>query len=299
MKKAPKDISDWMKIFEGSALYRHDNGRLFDDWLELCICCVANGRLEERYLSVAKRYTKDELDTMAQLFGMLILLHEEHQDRRRWYDALGQIYEHIAGRSKTSRMGQFFTPPGVCDVSALISVGRDVMTAEQTILDPACGSGRMLLSAHAMNGEHGLLFGADLDPMCAKMCALNFWLHGIRGEVACMDSLTQQWYFAYQVHPRKTWPFITLLGEERKHESLLYTAPPAPPPPPVDLFSSVHEEAADYGEPFLPCSSCGQYRSDTCVLIQEEAIEVWSTGRLGLECPQCHAAIHNSQALAS
>lgn len=296
--KAPKEVSDWIRLFESSALYRHDTGKLFGDWLELCICSLANGQQEQRYLNVAKHYTKDELDTMGQLLGMLILLHEEHTGPRRWYDALGQIYEHLASRSKASRMGQFFTPAGLCDVIARVTVGEDVMTKEQTIIDPACGSGRMLLSAHAANREHGLMFAADLDPMCVKMCALNFWLHGIRGEVACMNSITQKWYFALQVHPTANWPSITWIDEDRKAESLLYVAPPAARNTPDDLFSSVQEDAADYGEPFLPCISCGQYRSSSCLFVDGIAVSPWHVDPDGPVCLECFAPIQNQRIMA-
>jgi hypothetical protein len=45
--------------------------------------------------------------------------------------------------------------------------------------EPLFEAGRMLLAAHAMQPKLGLIVAADLDPICAKMCALNFWLHGV------------------------------------------------------------------------------------------------------------------------
>jgi hypothetical protein len=115
----------------------------------------------------------------------------------------------------------------------------------------------MLLAAHAMQPKLGLIVAADLDPICAKMCALNFWLHGIRGEVACMDSLGLKWYFAYHTHPRDTWPFVTFLDESRKEDSMLYrygaklmeqaleAKKPAFSP---GLFDQVEEPEEHYGE---------------------------------------------------
>lgn len=217
------DVKQWMKLFEGSRLYRHEPSRMFEDYLDLVLCCMSNQRQEARYLEVAKRYTREELDTFAQLMAYHILIHEHHTSGGGWYDMLGDIYMELASRSKASRMGQFFTPVELCDVIAHMTLGEDLAEAAgKSILDPAAGSGRMLLAAHALQPKLGLVAAADLDPICAKMCALNFWMHGIRGEVACMDSLQLKWHFAYHTHPRLTWPFVTFLDDSRKEESLLY-----------------------------------------------------------------------------
>jgi type I restriction enzyme M protein len=251
------DVKQWMKLFEGSALYRHDSSRMFEDYLDLVLCCMANRQQEERYLQVAKRYTREELDTMAQLMAYHILIHEHHTAGGGWYDMLGDVYMELASRSKASRMGQFFTPVEVCEVMARITLPDADEMVGKSITDPAAGSGRMLLAAHAMQPKLGLIVAADLDPICAKMCALNFWLHGIRGEVACMDSLGLKWYFAYHTHPRYTWPFVTFLDESRKEESMLYrygaklmeqamaAKKPAFSP---GLFDQVEEPEEHYGE---------------------------------------------------
>lgn len=254
MKKQERitDVKQWMSLFQGSALYRHEASRMFEDYLDLVLCCMANRQQEERYLEVAKRYKKEELDTMAKLMAYHLMIHEHQTAGGGWYDMLGDVYMELASRSKASRMGQFFTPVELCDVIARITFEDDPEQAKgKSICDPAAGSGRMLLAAHALQPELSLVAAADLDPICAKMCALNMWLHGIRGEVACMDSLRQTWYFAFQTHPRITWPFVTFLGDERKEESLLYrqsldlqVKKPAPEP---DLFSTVEEPQEQYG----------------------------------------------------
>lgn len=239
-KRPPHDVAVWLKKFESSALYRHDAGRLFDDWLELVLCMLANQKQEERYLATAKRYTRDELNVMAELFAILIVIHEDKAPALGWYDALGEIYQHLAGRAKASRMGQFFTPMELCEVIARITLGDEPQGESMT--DPACGSGRLLLAGHARHRKLRLITGADLDPMCAKMCAVNFWLHGIRGEVACMDSLELKWHHAYVTHPRALYPFVVFLGEDRKEDSITYVrreaiAAAVATPPVMDLFN--------------------------------------------------------------
>jgi type I restriction enzyme M protein len=242
MKELMTNVDHWLRVFESSQLYRHDTGRLFDDFLDLVLCSLTNQRQEARYLATAKRYDREELNTIAQLFGGLITIHEAQTAERKWYDALGEIYQYLASRSKASRMGQFFTPASVCDLMAEMTLGKD--REGTSICDPACGSGRTLLAAYAIHPKLTTIAGADLDPICAKMCALNFWLHGIRGEVACMNSLSQEWYHAYITHPRLSWPFVVFLDEARKEDSLLYVrreqlVPKAVPAAPVmlDLFN--------------------------------------------------------------
>ncbi len=297
-------MSEWLKIFESSALYRHEYGRLFEDYLDLCICCFANRRLEERYLSIAKRYDRDELETMAKLMGMMIVIHEEQTAEGGWFDSLGQIYEYLASRSKASRLGQFFTPEHVCNVIAQVTL-QDEPPKGYTMLDPACGSGRMLLAAHALKRDHGVVYAADVDAVCAKMCALNFWMHGIRGEVACMNSLSLEWRFALQTHPRALWPFITLLEEDRKTESLLYVhrdqvqvaakVKPAAP----DLFTAMEPEE-DYGDPFRPCDLCGRTEADSCQVVEGRTVAAWEYRGPRLEllcCPACGAPLRNEESL--
>lgn len=272
MKKKDEPIThvrQWLKLFEDSVLYRHEPSRMFEDYLDLTLCALANQKQEERYLKVAGRYKREELEVISQLFAYHILIHEHQTQDGGWYDMLGDVYMDMAGRSKTSRMGQFFTPAAICDMMTRITVEDPAEAEGKSCLDPCVGSGRMLLAAHAVQPKWRLVAGADLDPICAKMCALNFWLHGVRGEVAHMNTLSQEWYFAWQTHPNPGWPFVTFLDESRKEESVLYverkqlleraqqrTVPPAP-----DLFSSeVHEPEPSWNKPPYFPKTTREYR---------------------------------------
>jgi ribosomal protein L11 methylase PrmA len=58
------------------------------------------------------------------------------------------------------------------------------------ILDPSCGSGRMLLAANKVNGPMQEYYGVDIDETCVKMAAINLFLNGVfHGEVMCADAL--------------------------------------------------------------------------------------------------------------
>ena len=55
-------------------------------------------------------------------------------------------------------------------------------------MEPTCGSGRLNLAIHSVN--HKCLHRAnDLDWTCAKMTALNFAVHGVKGLITCDDGL--------------------------------------------------------------------------------------------------------------
>lgn len=301
------NVSQWMKLFNSSALYKHEPSRLFEDYLDLVLCCMANQRQEERYLKVAARYTRDELNTVSQLMAYHILIHEHQVNEYGWYDMLGDIYMELASRSKASRMGQFFTPAPVCDMMAKMTIGDPAQAEGKTCMDPAAGSGRTLLAIHALQPKIGLVAAADLDPICAKMCALNFWMHGIRGEVAQMNSLSLEWFFAWQTHPRATWPFVTFLDDTRKEESIHYRqrekllTPVPKASAELDLFSQVEEPAAEYGEPFRPCDLCGCVKSITCRVVDGRVVEPWEFHGPEhdlLTCPECGAILSNLTTVA-
>ena len=100
-------------------------------------------------------------------------------------DLLGDAYEYLmrnfateSGKSK----GQFYTPAEVSRVMAkVIGVGTTT-DSSQTIYDPTCGSGSLLLKAHdeAQNvtGFDLALYGQEMDNSTAALAKMNMILHG-------------------------------------------------------------------------------------------------------------------------
>ncbi|WP_027142391.1 N-6 DNA methylase [Mesorhizobium sp. WSM3626] len=108
-------------------------------------------------------------------------------------DFIGAVFEALARRAeKDNRIGQFFTPE-----TAVIATVRLVSPLPtDTVLDPACGTGRFLI--HAMDSmldaakatqsqtkeevEHDIrrqrLLGTDIDPWVATIAKMNMYLHG-------------------------------------------------------------------------------------------------------------------------
>lgn len=108
-------------------------------------------------------------------------------------DPLGELYMQAISNGHN---GQYFTPEPICDMMAAMSVGNP--TDGQTVADCACGSGRMLLAAARLN-RNSLFYGADLDITCCKMALLNMLFNSLEGEIAHMNSLSNDFYRGYKV----------------------------------------------------------------------------------------------------
>lgn len=111
-------------------------------------------------------------------------------DEGGWIDVFGEIYEEMyQSKGKSSMLGQFFTPKGLCDLMANMNEPTN-----GKIGDPACGSGRTLLAAYVKN-KKAYYIGEDIDGISCKMSALNLMIHGARGRVVCHDTLANPVYF--------------------------------------------------------------------------------------------------------
>ncbi|HED37628.1 MAG TPA: type I restriction endonuclease subunit M, partial [Ignavibacteria bacterium] len=96
-------------------------------------------------------------------------------------DILGDAYEylmrHFATESGKSK-GQFYTPAEVSRIMAkVIGISQSKSQAE-SVYDPTCGSGSLLLKA-ADESPHGLtIYGQENDNATRALAVMNMWLHG-------------------------------------------------------------------------------------------------------------------------
>ena len=96
-------------------------------------------------------------------------------------DILGDAYEYLmrnfatqSGKSK----GQFYTPAEVSRVISKVIGVNSAQSQEQTIYDPTCGSGSLLLKA-ADEAERGLtIYGQEMDNATRALARMNMILHG-------------------------------------------------------------------------------------------------------------------------
>ena len=97
-------------------------------------------------------------------------------------DLLGDAYEylmkHFAVESGKSK-GQFYTPAEVSRIIAKVIDAENATDRTQTVYDPACGSGSLLLKVAAEAKPINLsIFGQEKDNPTAALAVLNMWLHG-------------------------------------------------------------------------------------------------------------------------
>lgn len=95
-------------------------------------------------------------------------------------DLLGDAYEYLmrhfatdSGKSK----GQFYTPSEVSRIMAEVIGIRHSASQTETIYDPTCGSGSLLLKA-ADIAPHGItIYGQENDNATRALAVMNMWLH--------------------------------------------------------------------------------------------------------------------------
>ncbi|GCF16175.1 hypothetical protein Harman_41100 [Haloarcula mannanilytica] len=104
-------------------------------------------------------------------------------------DVLGAMYEEYGMSSDA--FGQHFTPHRVCETMVEITglVDKNDTEDRQSVCDPACGSGRMLLAAGREQPD-ALFVGQDKDPLCVRITTLNCCFLNLDVYIVQGDSLT-------------------------------------------------------------------------------------------------------------
>lgn len=175
---------------------------VFSDWVEMSAISLQNGcmlfhndlwnKREERYLSIVKRYTKDELNSLVECFAKLVLCFENFN----FEDVLGSIYMHLDMGNKKS--GQFFTPYDVSKMMALMTLPSHNSGEPITLCEPTCGGGGMIIAACDVLHERGINFqrvlkvvAQDVDWKPVYMTYIQLSLLGVNAEVVQGDSLAE------------------------------------------------------------------------------------------------------------
>ena len=125
-------------------------------------------------------------------------------------DILGDAYEylmrHFATQSGKSK-GQFYTPAEVSRVMAQV-IGISAATSQdQTIYDPTCGSGSLLLKAAAKAPRGVTIYGQEIDNATAALAKMNMILHGNPSAEIWQDNSLARPYWLTNGH-LKTFDFV-------------------------------------------------------------------------------------------
>lgn len=124
---------------------------------------------------------KDMQDRLTKLVGIFESSFDFSRNRADGDDLLGDAYEylmrHFATESGKSK-GQFYTPAEVSRVLAKVIEIDKSTHRSQSIYDPTCGSGSLLLKAYhdAPNGV--TIYGQENDNATKALAVMNMWLHG-------------------------------------------------------------------------------------------------------------------------
>lgn len=160
-----------------------DQGRTFanafEDWLDFMLAVFCGNPNDRQKQLHEEARQKPELWsacwTAFRLYG------EAAED---YHDPFGAPFME---RISHGQNGQFFTPEHICTLMA-----ETVDTASDTISDPCCGSGRLLLAGlktARANGKEPEIVACDLTSLCSRMTLMNLLINTAHGCVMCGDSL--------------------------------------------------------------------------------------------------------------
>ncbi|MCP4603476.1 MAG: N-6 DNA methylase [Proteobacteria bacterium] len=121
-----------------------------------------------------------------------------------YYDHLGEMYlEKIVSPREAKRKGQFLTPQEVAGLLAQMTITET--NKPINVLDPAVGSGRLLMAAHQIVPK-AQLFGVDRDLYMIRMALTNFAIHNIPGYLLHANGLEHEIDIAAQAG-RENWRY--------------------------------------------------------------------------------------------
>lgn len=136
---------------------------------------------------------KEMVDRLSQLVGIFSQL-DFAGSGASGDDLLGDAYEylmrHFATESGKSK-GQFYTPAEVSRILAkVVGIGPGVQQ-HQTVYDPTCGSGSLLLKAADESPRGMSIYGQEKDGATWALARMNMILHGYEtAELAKGDAIT-------------------------------------------------------------------------------------------------------------
>jgi len=125
-------------------------------------------------------------------------------------DLLGDAYEYLmknfavqSGKSK----GQFYTPAEVSRIMSKVIGIANATRADQSVYDPTCGSGSLLIKAASEASVKLSVFGQEIDNSMAGLAKMNMILHDIPTAEIHKDNTLSSPGFKNQDGSLKTFDF--------------------------------------------------------------------------------------------
>ncbi|WP_281774202.1 N-6 DNA methylase [Methanobacterium formicicum] len=220
------DVPSEFKHFHnliGKLTDKHDLAQVFDDWMEY----IVMGHLTDNSMKWEKSYTKPEIQILWEMYKEFTqIMNRKLVTDTDWFDFPGSYYEPcISTPYQREKAGQFFTPPDICKLMAMMNLGNSTLQPGMKVNDPTAGSGRNLLAVHVLHpGCYKV--AEDIDYTCILMCLVNFLVHGVVGEVIWHDTITQDFFGAWKVNETLNpmgFPSIRSLPKEEYNLSKMAT----------------------------------------------------------------------------
>lgn len=209
--KASRQVSGHRKEIVKSIInlsQRHSRHQVFRDWVEMSAISIANAvdkaqfeQREARYLDIVKRYSKDEVNTICEMFALLVMEFENVM----FDDVLGDIFGAL--EVGNSAVGQFFTPFHISDLMARLVGFEDAIEQKGfvSVNEPTCGAGGMVIALAKTMYEQKFNYqqllhatAQDLDLLCVCMTYVQLSLLHIPAVVILGDTLKMEqrelWY---------------------------------------------------------------------------------------------------------
>ena len=159
---------------------------------------------------------KEMVDRLSNLVGIFNTPSLDFRNNRaEGDDLLGDAYEylmrHFATESGKSK-GQFYTPAEVSRIMAKVVGIGNAKSASQSAHDPTCGSGSLMLKAHAeAKSSTGLdlaLYGQEMDNATAALARMNMILHDCPTAEIWQDNTLSSPHFKESDGRLKTFDFV-------------------------------------------------------------------------------------------
>jgi len=184
---------DFRTVLEEIAYGKGSLITVFSDYACMAACAYAMQTREKEYLSVAGRYSREELERFAKAMAFMV----EEMEQKPFEDLLGAYQCDVQSKLSRDLGGEFYTPGAIGELMA--KVGADVLEAVNrgrpvSINDPASGSGGLILSlaqefAKAQAVDLMRVTCQDISKIACDMAYINTTLWGVPARIIWGDTL--------------------------------------------------------------------------------------------------------------
>ena len=168
----------------------------FRSFVTMAACSLSLGMREAEYLKEAERFHPNGAAHLPKAFAFLV----EAMEVADFADVLGPMHMEVSSTKAAQRdLGEFYTPWSLSRASAAMLLGTPPQIPQDrpfTLLEPASGSGGMVLAVAQHLVDHGLsprnmkATLIDVSPLAYEMAIINTTLYGIPAQIIQGNALS-------------------------------------------------------------------------------------------------------------